>query len=156
MAVGSFNFSQMLPTLLAILNQGGSVGQQLTPAQQQIAAASGAVTPQDAATATVAGVQPGGPNPAAMAGSNAALAALAQKLQGNGQPPMQPRVAPQFRSGGGAPPAPIASAPIKPALPQQRPMPAPQSVGAMSALSDPQMAALVKQLQQLNSATGLT
>ena len=144
----------------------GSPGTMLTPGMQAAAVQNGAVTPQDAATATVANAAPNAPSPQSFdptnpfgAGNAKSLMALANRLIGGGGEGGDPRMktARPFRSGQGAPPPPITQAAgIRPALPQQRPMAAPQPAAAMNALSAPDMRELVKQLQMLNGATGLT
>jgi hypothetical protein len=153
----------MLSKIMPFLRQGstgpGSVGTTPTPAMQQAAVQSGAVTPQDAATSTIAGTGPSTPSagfmqaagaPGAGAGAAAGggqqLAQLAQKLQAQqGQGQEQGPTARPFISGGGQGPQPI-NTPAFGRPPQGGGMPQlPPAVGAF--LMSPQGRALLQQMQ---------
>lgn len=145
------DWQQIMQQLAPYLGLAGNVGQRLTPQMQQVAVRSGAVTPQDAATATIANVAPPNmnqPSPMAMPmGGGASLARLAQQLL-QPAPERRPQIAPSFH-GAGAPPIPIGSR----ILTNQQRVGPPVAAGASQ--MSPDLAALAKQLRELNLQTGL-
>jgi hypothetical protein len=153
------NYTQMIAQLMPFLQQylsssgstpgTGAAGTALTPGMQA-AASSGpgaAVTPQDASTATIAGVQPGAPSPASFTGGGANSAQLAAALGplasalSQPAPQARPQMAPGFRGSGAGPqmPKPVAS-----------PQVSPTSVGAY--LASPAGQQIMSQLRGLMSS----